>query len=52
MGIAEDGADSAVLAASGDGASSQGDVDEAFVFSAVSTPHVLQKRAMGHLQAS
>ncbi|MGW6390630.1 pyruvate dehydrogenase (acetyl-transferring) E1 component subunit alpha [Streptomyces sp. NPDC055103] len=35
MGIAKDGADSAVLAYFGDGASSQGDVNEAFVFSAV-----------------
>ncbi|MFB6839041.1 pyruvate dehydrogenase (acetyl-transferring) E1 component subunit alpha [Streptomyces sp. NPDC056361] len=35
MGIAKDGADSAVIAYFGDGASSQGDVNEAFVFSAV-----------------
>ncbi|WP_405855335.1 pyruvate dehydrogenase (acetyl-transferring) E1 component subunit alpha [Streptomyces sp. NBC_00090] len=35
MGIAKDGADSAVLAYFGDGASSQGDVNESFVFSAV-----------------
>ncbi|MFB7409037.1 pyruvate dehydrogenase (acetyl-transferring) E1 component subunit alpha [Streptomyces sp. NPDC056202] len=35
MGIAKDGADSAVIAYFGDGASSQGDVNEAFTFSAV-----------------
>ncbi|MFC9393990.1 pyruvate dehydrogenase (acetyl-transferring) E1 component subunit alpha [Streptomyces sp. NPDC057027] len=35
MGIAKDGADSAVLAYFGDGASSQGDVNESFVFSSV-----------------
>ena len=35
MGVAKDGADSAVLAYFGDGASSQGDVNESFVFSAV-----------------
>ncbi|MEU7568850.1 pyruvate dehydrogenase (acetyl-transferring) E1 component subunit alpha [Streptomyces fradiae] len=35
MGVTRDGADSAVLAYFGDGASSQGDVNEAFVFSAV-----------------
>ncbi|MFC9590656.1 pyruvate dehydrogenase (acetyl-transferring) E1 component subunit alpha [Streptomyces sp. NPDC056944] len=35
MGITKDGADSAVIAYFGDGASSQGDVNEAFVFSAV-----------------
>jgi 2-oxoisovalerate dehydrogenase E1 component alpha subunit len=35
MGIAKDGADSAVIAYFGDGASSQGDVAEAFTFSAV-----------------
>ncbi|MFJ4619539.1 pyruvate dehydrogenase (acetyl-transferring) E1 component subunit alpha [Streptomyces sp. NPDC088812] len=35
MGIAKDGADSAVLAYFGDGASSQGDVAESFTFSAV-----------------
>ncbi|WP_030752568.1 pyruvate dehydrogenase (acetyl-transferring) E1 component subunit alpha [Streptomyces griseus] len=35
MGIAKDGADSAVIAYFGDGASSQGDVNESFVFSAV-----------------
>ncbi|MER5601154.1 pyruvate dehydrogenase (acetyl-transferring) E1 component subunit alpha [Streptomyces sp. NPDC002265] len=35
MGVSKDGADSAVLAYFGDGASSQGDVNESFVFSAV-----------------
>jgi pyruvate dehydrogenase E1 component alpha subunit len=35
MGIAKDGADSAVIAYFGDGASSQGDVSEAFNFAAV-----------------
>jgi pyruvate dehydrogenase E1 component alpha subunit len=35
MGVAKDGADSAVLAFFGDGASSQGDVSEAFTFAAV-----------------
>ena len=35
MGIAKDGADSAVLAYFGDGASSQGDVAESFTFAAV-----------------
>ena len=35
MGIAKDGADSAVVAYFGDGASSQGDVAEAFTFAAV-----------------
>ncbi|WP_329382557.1 pyruvate dehydrogenase (acetyl-transferring) E1 component subunit alpha [Streptomyces sp. NBC_01351] len=35
MGVAKDGADSAVIAYFGDGASSQGDVAEAFTFSAV-----------------
>ncbi|MEU6974707.1 MULTISPECIES: pyruvate dehydrogenase (acetyl-transferring) E1 component subunit alpha [unclassified Streptomyces] len=35
MGVAKDGADSAVIAYFGDGASSQGDVNEAFVFAAV-----------------
>ncbi|MEV7724619.1 pyruvate dehydrogenase (acetyl-transferring) E1 component subunit alpha [Streptomyces sp. NPDC101733] len=35
MGVAKDGADSAVVAYFGDGASSQGDVAEAFTFSAV-----------------
>ncbi|WP_328926655.1 pyruvate dehydrogenase (acetyl-transferring) E1 component subunit alpha [Streptomyces sp. NBC_00190] len=35
MGVAKDGADSAVIAYFGDGASSQGDVMEAFNFSAV-----------------
>ncbi|WP_225845071.1 pyruvate dehydrogenase (acetyl-transferring) E1 component subunit alpha [Streptomyces sp. HPF1205] len=35
MGVAMDGADSAVLAYFGDGASSQGDVAEAFTFAAV-----------------
>ncbi|MCZ7413174.1 MULTISPECIES: pyruvate dehydrogenase (acetyl-transferring) E1 component subunit alpha [unclassified Streptomyces] len=35
MGITKDGADSAVIAYFGDGASSQGDVAEAFTFSAV-----------------
>ncbi|RSS72268.1 pyruvate dehydrogenase (acetyl-transferring) E1 component subunit alpha [Streptomyces sp. WAC06614] len=35
MGVAKDGADSAVIAYFGDGASSQGDVNEAFTFSAV-----------------
>ncbi|MEV6330323.1 pyruvate dehydrogenase (acetyl-transferring) E1 component subunit alpha [Streptomyces sp. NPDC051909] len=35
MGIAKDGADSAVIAYFGDGASSQGDVNESFVFSSV-----------------
>ncbi|MER7764043.1 pyruvate dehydrogenase (acetyl-transferring) E1 component subunit alpha [Streptomyces sp. NPDC097619] len=35
MGVAKDGADSAVIAYFGDGASSQGDVSEAFTFSAV-----------------
>ncbi|MCG0289156.1 pyruvate dehydrogenase (acetyl-transferring) E1 component subunit alpha [Streptomyces sp. PSAA01] len=35
MGIAKDGADAAVLAYFGDGASSQGDVAESFTFSAV-----------------
>ncbi|MDV9191665.1 pyruvate dehydrogenase (acetyl-transferring) E1 component subunit alpha [Streptomyces sp. SR27] len=35
MGITKDGADSAVIAYFGDGASSQGDVNEAFTFSAV-----------------
>jgi 2-oxoisovalerate dehydrogenase E1 component alpha subunit len=35
MGITKDGADSAVVAYFGDGASSQGDVAEAFTFSAV-----------------
>ncbi|MER8042826.1 pyruvate dehydrogenase (acetyl-transferring) E1 component subunit alpha [Streptomyces sp. NPDC094032] len=35
MGITKDGADSAVIAYFGDGASSQGDVSEAFTFSAV-----------------
>jgi 2-oxoisovalerate dehydrogenase E1 component alpha subunit len=35
MGVAKDGADSAVLAYFGDGASSQGDVAEAFTFAAV-----------------
>ncbi|WP_055603121.1 pyruvate dehydrogenase (acetyl-transferring) E1 component subunit alpha [Streptomyces aureus] len=35
MGIAKDGVDSAVIAYFGDGASSQGDVNESFVFSAV-----------------
>jgi len=35
MGVAKDGADSAVLAYFGDGASSQGDVAESFTFSAV-----------------
>ncbi|MEU5917609.1 pyruvate dehydrogenase (acetyl-transferring) E1 component subunit alpha [Streptomyces sp. NPDC047141] len=35
MGITKDGGDSAVIAYFGDGASSQGDVNESFVFSAV-----------------
>lgn len=35
MGVTKDGADSAVIAYFGDGASSQGDVAEAFTFSAV-----------------
>ncbi|WP_370413732.1 pyruvate dehydrogenase (acetyl-transferring) E1 component subunit alpha [Streptomyces fradiae] len=35
MGVAKDGTDSAVIAYFGDGASSQGDVNEAFVFSSV-----------------
>ncbi|GAA1505878.1 pyruvate dehydrogenase (acetyl-transferring) E1 component subunit alpha [Streptomyces albidochromogenes] len=35
MGVAKDGADSAVVAYFGDGASSQGDVAESFTFSAV-----------------
>ncbi|MFD5696733.1 pyruvate dehydrogenase (acetyl-transferring) E1 component subunit alpha [Streptomyces lasiicapitis] len=35
MGVAKDGADSAVIAYFGDGATSQGDVAEAFTFSAV-----------------
>ncbi|GAA1012617.1 pyruvate dehydrogenase (acetyl-transferring) E1 component subunit alpha [Streptomyces thermogriseus] len=35
MGVAKDGADSAVIAYFGDGASSQGDVNEAFTYSAV-----------------
>ena len=35
MGVAKDGADSAVIAYFGDGASSQGDVAEAFTFGAV-----------------
>lgn len=35
MGVAKDGTDSAVIAYFGDGASSQGDVAEAFTFSAV-----------------
>ncbi|AEM80099.1 pyruvate dehydrogenase (acetyl-transferring) E1 component subunit alpha [Streptomyces violaceusniger] len=35
MGVAKDGADAAVLAYFGDGASSQGDVAESFTFSAV-----------------
>ena len=35
MGVAKDGADSAVIAYFGDGASSQGDVAEAFTYSAV-----------------
>ncbi|MCX2179240.1 pyruvate dehydrogenase (acetyl-transferring) E1 component subunit alpha [Streptomyces sp. SKN60] len=35
MGVAKDGADSAVIAYFGDGASSQGDVNESFVFSSV-----------------
>ncbi|MFF8834073.1 pyruvate dehydrogenase (acetyl-transferring) E1 component subunit alpha [Streptomyces sp. NPDC015130] len=35
MGVSKDGADSAVIAYFGDGASSQGDVNESFVFSAV-----------------
>jgi 2-oxoisovalerate dehydrogenase E1 component alpha subunit len=35
MGVAKDGADSAVLAYFGDGASSQGDVAESFTFAAV-----------------
>ncbi|MEU5423214.1 pyruvate dehydrogenase (acetyl-transferring) E1 component subunit alpha [Streptomyces sp. NPDC001407] len=35
MGVAKDGVDSAVIAYFGDGASSQGDVAEAFTFSAV-----------------
>ncbi|MFC9065180.1 MULTISPECIES: pyruvate dehydrogenase (acetyl-transferring) E1 component subunit alpha [Streptomyces] len=35
MGVAKDGGDSAVIAYFGDGASSQGDVAEAFTFSAV-----------------
>ncbi|MGP3773058.1 pyruvate dehydrogenase (acetyl-transferring) E1 component subunit alpha [Streptomyces sp. SDT5-1] len=35
MGVAKDGADSAVIAYFGDGASSQGDVNESFTFSAV-----------------
>ncbi|MFF7204047.1 MULTISPECIES: pyruvate dehydrogenase (acetyl-transferring) E1 component subunit alpha [unclassified Streptomyces] len=35
MGVAKDGADSAVIAYFGDGASSQGDVAESFTFSAV-----------------
>jgi pyruvate dehydrogenase E1 component alpha subunit len=35
MGIAKDGADAAVIAYFGDGASSQGDVNEAFTFAAV-----------------
>ncbi|WP_240796387.1 pyruvate dehydrogenase (acetyl-transferring) E1 component subunit alpha [Streptomyces sp. RFCAC02] len=35
MGVAKDGSDAAVLAYFGDGASSQGDVAEAFTFSAV-----------------
>ncbi|EFL24614.1 MULTISPECIES: pyruvate dehydrogenase (acetyl-transferring) E1 component subunit alpha [Streptomyces] len=35
MGVAKDGADSAVLAYFGDGASSQGDVAESFTYSAV-----------------
>ncbi|MFD0412961.1 pyruvate dehydrogenase (acetyl-transferring) E1 component subunit alpha [Streptomyces sp. NPDC127108] len=35
MGVAKDGADSAVVAYFGDGATSQGDVAEAFTFSAV-----------------
>ncbi|GLF96647.1 pyruvate dehydrogenase (acetyl-transferring) E1 component subunit alpha [Streptomyces yaizuensis] len=35
MGVAKDGADSAVVAYFGDGASSQGDVAEAFTFAAV-----------------
>ncbi|MCC8476982.1 pyruvate dehydrogenase (acetyl-transferring) E1 component subunit alpha [Streptomyces globisporus] len=35
MGVAKDGADSAVIAYFGDGATSQGDVNESFTFSAV-----------------
>ncbi|MQY12747.1 3-methyl-2-oxobutanoate dehydrogenase subunit alpha [Streptomyces sp. RB5] len=35
MGVAKDGADAAVIAYFGDGASSQGDVNEAFTFAAV-----------------
>ncbi|MDB1086344.1 pyruvate dehydrogenase (acetyl-transferring) E1 component subunit alpha [Streptomyces sp. ACA25] len=35
MGVAKDGADSSVIAYFGDGASSQGDVSEAFTFAAV-----------------
>ncbi len=41
MGVAKDGADSAVVAYFGDGASSQGDVAEAFTFAAVYNAPVL-----------
>lgn len=41
MGMARDGADAAVLACFGDGASSQGDVSEAFVFAAVNDAPVV-----------
>ncbi len=41
MGVAKDGADSAVIAYFGDGASSQGDVAEAFTFAAVSNAPVV-----------
>ncbi|WP_165986787.1 pyruvate dehydrogenase (acetyl-transferring) E1 component subunit alpha [Streptomyces sp. YIM 98790] len=41
MGVAKDGADSAVIAYFGDGASSQGDVAEAFTFAAVAQAPVV-----------
>ncbi|SFD27502.1 pyruvate dehydrogenase (acetyl-transferring) E1 component subunit alpha [Streptomyces aidingensis] len=41
MGVARDGADSAVIAYFGDGASSQGDVAEAFTFAAVNQAPVV-----------
>ena len=41
MGVAKDGADSAVIAYFGDGASAQGDVNEAFVYAAVTNAPVV-----------
>lgn len=54
MGITKDGADSAVIAYFGDGASSQGDVAEAFTFSAVYNAPVVffcQNNQVGDLRA-